>query len=236
MPVAGGRVHRPLVIGTILLAFAVVLQLFEAPLTPVFGALTPPADDGLSIVPLAIAYNALYTMVTALGIVDLGLGLSQARRYEDRRPVPTGWIVVAIAGLATVIRFWTVLTLDFPGTPMTPVFFSYIASFLLLGLITIGSWAYLTVSATGGAIIGESPRSGWQLASAGGWLVLLTFGITTMEGLLHPSDENVLGVLAWLTTILFAAGYLALLAGFAVGLPELDDLDDVDDDPGGLAA
>ena len=221
---------RPLVIGTILLAFAVVLQLFEAPLTPVFDALTPAADDGLAIVPLAIAYNALYTVVTALGLVYLGLGLSQARRYEDRRPVPTGWIVLAIAGLATLIRFWTVLTLDFTGTPLTPVFFSYIVSFLVLGLITVGSWAYFTVSATGGAIIGESPRNGWQLASAGGWLMLLTFGIITTEGLIQPSDENVVAVLVWTTAILAAVGQLAVLAAFAVGLPELDDLDEFDDD------
>jgi len=73
-----------------LLAFAVVLQLFEAPLLPVFQALTPAADDGLSIVPLSVAYNALYTMVTALGLVYVGLGLTQERRYEDRRADPDG--------------------------------------------------------------------------------------------------------------------------------------------------
>jgi len=125
-----------------------------------------------------------------------------------------------------VIRFWTILRLDFTGTPLTPVFLSYITSFLLLGLITIGAWAYVTVSATGGALLGESPRTGWLLAAIGGWIVLLTFGIITVEGLIQLTDENVVAVLVWITATLFAAGNLAILAAFVTGLPELDDLDD----------
>ena len=103
----------------------------------------------------------------------------------------------------------------------------YLASSAVLGVVRIVAWGYLAAMAWRGAFAGESPASGWRLASIGAGLVILALVIIDLAEIVGFSDTSL--ALSYLTIAAYSVGNVLLLAAFIVGLPSLDDLEDEED-------
>src|SRR4051812_8268713 len=228
---------RTILFGAILYAAVQALLVLADPLQGFFESLTPASQDLPFLVPAAATYDTLISLVAAFGLGYIAVGLSIARRYTDTgsRWV-TGWFVPVATVFATVVGVLAVARIDFGGTPMTPPLAIYLASSVILGVVRIVIWAFLSAVVTRGWLEGEEPRSGWALASIGTWLVLLTLLIVNLTGVIEVPEGTVGTGLGYVIVSAYAVGHLLLLFAFLVGLPMIevagtaDDADDADDD------
>ena len=221
-PDAGWRA-RTLLVGTIVLAVSQALVILSAPLESFFAALTPSTQDqpvGLA----SLLFADMTNIVIAIGLVTVGLGLSRARRYEDRPEWVTGAFVFVLAIIGTIDGIVATAGLDLTGLPMSLGLAVYLASSAVLGVVRIVAWGYLAAMAWRGAFAGESPASGWRLASIGAGLVILALVIIDLAEIVGFSDTSL--ALSYLTIAAYSVGNVLLLAAFIVGLPSLDDLED----------
>ena len=226
---------RTLFIGTVLFTIVEGLRVLDGPLQPAFAQLTPGSVETPFLVPLALVYTALAGLLSAFAVANLGLGLAQARRYEDRPG--TGPIVMAlilIVILVAVAHVVSVGQLPFDQIPITPTVILYLASSVVLGVVSIAAWGYLATHAIRGARAGEMPESGWMIGAFGVCLVIGAFALNAALSFATPTP----GSQPFFTTIslvnagIFALGYLGLLGGLLLGMPSLDELDgdDVESD------
>jgi hypothetical protein len=215
---------RTLLFGAALLAVVPALIILAQPLQGFFETLTPPNED-LPLVTLAEVYRAVILLVGVTGLAYIGLGLSIARRYVDIGPRwTTAWFVPAATIFGTVVGVLTAQR-QVEGVSMTLPLFIYVGSSVILGVLRIAAWAYLASIVTRGLAAGEDPRSGWGLATAATVFVIVALVIINLGGLLGITDETIGTVLGYVTVITYAGGHLLLLAGFGVGLPEIDEDD-----------
>ncbi len=227
-PDAGWRA-RTLLIGTIVLAVSQGLVILSAPLEGFFAALTPSTQDqpvGLA----SLLFADVTNIVIAVGLITIGLGLSRARRYEDRPEWVTGPFVVVLAIIGTIDGIVATAGLDLNGLPMSLGLAVYLASSAVLGVVRIVAWGYLAAMAWRGAFAGESPAGGWRLASIGSGAVILALVLIDLAEIVGYSDEGL--ALSYITIAAYSIGNVLLLAAFAVGLPSLDELEDEDEDEG----
>ena len=84
---------RTLLFGTILYAAVQGMLILVDPLQAFFETVTPASPDLPFLVPLAVTYNALISLVAAFGLGYIAVGLSMARRYEGGSRWTTGWFV-----------------------------------------------------------------------------------------------------------------------------------------------
>jgi hypothetical protein len=229
------RRARTLVLGMFLVAISQALLIVSTPLQPVFAAITPASQD-LPIVWLSALYDDLTSLIFAIGLTYMALGLSQARRYEGRATSLTVIFVTVLALFGTVVGIVSVARIDLGGLTMSPGLAFYLGSIVVFGVVRIVAWGYLTAAAAGGTLAGEDPPAGWRLATIGGSAVLLALILVNVAGLFEIVDQALDTAYGYLTIIFYALGLLSLLAGFATGLPMLDDggsdadADDDDDD------
>lgn len=213
---------RTLLLGAILLAVGEGLEVLGGPLQPIFQELTLEADDVPALVPVGVVYNALAGLIGTTGLACIGLGLAQARRFEDRGG--TRLITLLVGLVATLLVVSRIVTAPqmLPGPARTtPDVILYVGSSIVLGILSILAWSYLTITALRGVHAHEEPRIGWGLGALSGAVALAaseTFGFLTMFVL---PDLSVAGYL-FLVSALFALGPLALLTAFAFGLPSLE--------------
>jgi hypothetical protein len=231
---------RTILFGAILYAAVQGMLILADPLQNFFETLTPASEDLPFLVPASAVYNGLISIVAAFGLGYIAVGLSITRRYTDTRSRwVTGWFVPVATIFATVVGVLAVARIDFGGTPMTPPLAIYLASSVILGVVRIVVWAFLSSVATRGWLEGEEPRSGWALASVATWLVLLTLLIVNVTGVIEVPEGTFGTVLGYVIVAAYAGGHVLLLFAFLVGLPliemggpadEDDGPDDEDDD------
>ncbi len=230
-PDAARRVPS-ILFGTILFAAVQGLVIVADPLQPVFESLTPASDELPSLVPLSVLFDAIVALVSVLGIAYIAVGLSQARRYADRPAVLVSLFVPVAAILATIVGVLSASRFDLGDTPLSPPLALYLASTVALGILRVAVWAYLAAVATRGWWSGEEPIAGWWLAVMATALVLVALALVNMSGILDPQDTTFVTAYGYVTATAYALGHVCLLVAFAVGLPALDELDEVDaDDP-----
>ena len=228
IPTPGGRA-RTLLFGAVLLAVVPALIILAQPLQGYFEALTPPNED-LPLVTLAEVYRAVILLVGVTGLAYIGLGLSMARRYVDVGPRwATAWFVPGATIFGAIVGVLAAQG-QIEGVSMTPALFIYVGSSVILGVLRIAAWAYLASVVTRGWAAGEDPRSGWGLATAATVLVIVALVIINLGGMIGITDEAIGTVLGYVTVVLYSGGHLLLLAGFAVGLPAIDEPDALEPD------
>jgi hypothetical protein len=217
---------RTILFGTILFAVVQALLILAEPLQPVFESLTPASDELPFLVPLAATYSTLIGLVSAFGLAYIALGLSQARRYEDVSGVLVALFVPVATVLATIAGILAVSRLDLGDTPMSPPLAIYLGSSVVLGILRVAVWAYLAAVVTRGWRAGEGPSSGWLLGVLAAGLVLFALALVNLNGLLEVQDDTFVTIYGYVVAASYAIGHLCLLLAFAVGLPELDLLED----------
>jgi len=227
---------RTLLIGTVLLAVVEGMRVLSPALQGFFESVTPGSEETPSLVPLALFYTATQGLVATFAVANIGLGLAQARHYLDRRGT---LLIVLVAGAAVMAgaaaRVTAVVQLPFDEIPMTPTVAVYLASAIVLGVLTITAWGYLAATAARAARAGEEPRGGWLLATLGSWLILAAFVIGSVANLAEPTPETqgLFTGLAQAISVIYTLGFLGLVAGLLVGLPSLvppEPLDSTDDE------
>jgi hypothetical protein len=207
------------------------LLVLADPLQPVFESLTPASQELPFLVPLAATYRALIALVAAFGLAYIALGLSQARRFEDTTGILPSLFMPVAAVLATVVGVLSVARIDLGDTPMSPTLAVYLGSSVLLGILRVVVWAHLAAVATRGWRAGEEPAAGWLLALLAAGLVLLALALVNLNAFLDVQDPTIGTLYSYVLSTAYALGHLSLLAAFAVGLPSLDAIDDVEDQP-----
>ena len=93
----------------------------------------------------------------------------------------TGALVFVLAIIGTIDGIVATAGLDLTGLPMSLGLAVYLASSAVLGVVRIVAWGYLAAMAWRGAFAGESPASGWRLASIGAGLVILALVIIDLR-------------------------------------------------------
>jgi len=227
---------RTLLVGTILFAAVEGMRVVGPILQPVFEGVTPGSEETPYLVPLALLYTSAQGLIATFAVANIGLGLAQARRYLDR----PGTLAIAIVAAVVVVaaaaaRVITVSRLPFDQIPMTPTVAVYLASAIILGILSISAWGYLAATAARGARGGEEPGAGWFAAAVGAWAILAAFAVGAIANLAQPTPEtqDVFTTLIQAISLVYTVGYLALLAGLLLGLPSLESLEeDTDGDDG----
>lgn len=226
---------RTLLVGTILFAVVEGMRVVGPALQPVFEQVTPGSEETPYLVPLALLYTSAQTIIATFAVANIGLGLAQSRRYLDRSGmlaiVAVAAIVVIAAAAARVI---TVSRLPFDQIPMTPTVAVYLASAIILGILSIAAWGYLAATAARGAHAAEEPGSGWFAGAVGAWAILVAFSVGAIANLAEPTPEtqDMFTTLIQAISLVYTVGYLALLAGLLFGLPSVEPVEDSDEDDG----
>lgn len=225
---------RTLLVGTVLLAIVEGMRVLSPSLQPLFEQVTPGSDETPYLVPLALGYSTAQALLATFAVANIGLGLAQARRYLDG-----SWtrLIVAVAGLVAVVgaasRVITVSRLPFDQIPTTPTVAVYLASAIVLGVLSIVAWAYLAATVARGARAGEEPGAGWTVGAIGTWLILSAFGLGAVASLAEPTPEtqNLFTNLSQGIAVVYTLGYLGLLGGLLLGMPSLEPIaEDEDED------
>lgn len=234
MPLIGAAIvirhrsaHRTvplLLFGSILIAIQVAGVRLIEPVVRLFQDPGSFPDDPLFQV-LEASANVL-TLVGAFGWAYLASGLVRARRYEGVGPTAAlVFVAIAVAVVTTAVQAGSQGIAIGLGTSSVVPNILAIAGLVVVFLdrLAIG---YVAVTATRGWLAGEAPRRGWALAAVGAWLLLLAFVMIAAFPLLDPrlfESPNAV----WLfraVSIVFSAGSVALVAAFALGLPDTDDI------------
>ena len=222
-----------LLTGTILFAVVQGMQILAEPLQSIFEGWTPASDDTPFLIPSAEVYRQAGSLIAVIGLICIGLGLLRARRYEDRRSIVVWLLIPVAAALAALTIFDSMQQIVLGDVVVTPSYAIFLVTAVVIGVLRIAAWAYLTAMASGGSVADEDPPIGWRLAALGGALVLLSIGVSTVMSLLGtwlPIRDNSLLWVAYAYSGAYALGHLCLLAGFALGLPALEPLEAPDDE------
>ena len=221
---------RTLLFGTILYALVQGLLILTEPLQGFFESVTPASQELPFLVPLAALYSGLISVVTAFGLTYIAVGLSQARRYEDRGRSLTALFVPTAAIFGTVVGVLTVSRLQLGDTPMSPTLAIYLGASVVLGVVRLVVWVYLATVITRGAQAGEDPRAGWRLGMLGAGLVIIALVLVNLNGLLDIQDQAFVTAYRYAIILGYALGHVSLFGAFVVGLPASDEFDDDKDE------
>jgi hypothetical protein len=216
--------------GTILYASVQGLLILGEPLQGFFEGLTPASEDLPGLVPLGAIFDGLIGVVGALGVLCLAVGLAAARRFDDRSATWAAILVAVAAILATIVGVTAVARIDLSGIAMSPTLAAYLGSTVILSILPVVAWAYLTTVGLRGWRSGEEPVMGWRLLAVAGILVLVALALVNVGGLLDIQDETRFRLYGYAIAGAYALGHLGLLVAFAVGLPAIDDADSLGDD------
>jgi hypothetical protein len=227
---------RAIFIGTILFAIAPELQILSDPLNDTFVYLTPPSDELPGFVASSVVYNALISVVLAVALITIAVGLVRARHYEDS-PGPVSMLFVPVMTVfGTIANVLVILGTDLSGVPLSAVLVVFLASTVIFPVLRVVAWSYLVTTLARGWRDTERPALGWRLGTVGSGLAIVALVLVNVGALIDPDTSNT--PLAYTTLIAYALGHLGLLAAFAAGVPALDwgaDEDDEEDEEGDAA-
>ena len=218
---------RTLLFGTVLFAVVEGLQILSQVLQPFLESLIPADPELPFIVPLVVIYGALVSLVGSFGLAYIAVGLSQARRWEGTRGIPTAFVLVIVGAVGLGSGIVAIAQIQLGETPWSPTLALYFGSTVILRTLFVVAWAAVAVTVGAGARAGEDPNRGWWLAAVAGWVVVSALAIATVSGLIvDPRIQDWSTAIRYTITILFAAGYLGVLAAFVAGLPSLNEVED----------
>ena len=182
-----------------------------------------PADPDLPfIMPMVVVYGAIVSLVSSFGLAYIAVGLSQARRWEGDRGISTTFVLLLVGAAGLGSGIVAIAQVQLGETPWSPTLALYFGSTVVLRTLFVVAWAAVAVTAGAGARAGEDPDRGWWLAAVAGWVVVGALAIATVSGLIQdPRIQDWSTGIRYTITILFAAGYLGVLASFVIGLPSL---------------
>ena len=226
---------RSLVLGTILFAAAEGMRVLGPQLQPYFEELTPGSAETPYLVPLTLLYTSIQGLVATYGVAEMGIGLGRARRFLDaagkRLIIGLAAAVVLVAGAARILA---VAQLPFDQLPMTPTVAVYLASSIVLGILSIAAWAFLAATVARGARSDEDPETAWAVGALGTALILAVFLVSSLLSLLRPGEglQDLFTTISQVLSISYLLGYLGLLGAFLLGMPSLEPLDDEEADVG----
>ncbi|MDO8484523.1 MAG: hypothetical protein Q7S35_06215 [Candidatus Limnocylindrales bacterium] len=224
---------RTLLLGTVLFAVVEGMRVLSPSLQPFFEQLTPGSEETPYLVPLALLYTSAEGLLAIFAVTNIGLGLAQARRYLDRSGTRLIVVVAAlIVVLVAVERVVSVSQLPFDEIPMTPTVAVYLASAIVLGVLSIAAWGYLAATSVRGARAGEEPEAGWTIGAIGACLIVAAFGLSAAGSLARPSPEtqDLFNSIGQGISVIYTLGYLGLLGGLLLGLPSLEPIEDDEED------
>ena len=223
---------RTLLFGAVLFAVVEGMRVLNPPLQPVFEQLTPGDEATPFLVPLALLYNAAIGLLGAYALANMGIGLARARRYEDPAGASVvGAIMIVAVSLVAVGGIVSVSQLPLDQIEFTPTVIVYLPSTILLSVLFAAAWAYLAAAAIRGARAGELPEAGWAAAATGGGLVIAAYTVRSVILGVTPSPDlqPLFLSIHEALSVTVALGYLGLLLGMLLGLPSLDQPEEVDE-------
>ena len=205
------RTLPALTFGCVLFAAATAVDALRG---PVLGSLALFPGDFDPSHPAVMGYGIVQGLVGVFAATYLALGLGDARRVDDR--VGARGLLVALALLAIVLPLvsgFSVLSVAEPALVTIAVVIQILGSLALvfLGWMALQGWA-----------AGEEPRRAWALASVGAFAQLavgLLITLLNLLGWVTRSNEPLLIEFTRLLGLVLAAGWVALLAAFWLGLP-----------------
>jgi len=217
---------RVLLAGTVLFALGEALLILSTPFEAFFESVTPASTDQPGLVPLAAVYNGLISVVLALALLAMAVGLARARFYEDRSGSWTMLFVPLITVFGTVFGVLTAAGGSLDSVTLSPGLAIYIGSSVFFGVLRIVVWAYLLVSLWRGWRAGEDPGRGWFLGMLGAAFVVLTLVLLNLGGILDPQNTDFNTIYGYIAVISYGIGHVLLLAAFVARLPALDPEED----------
>jgi hypothetical protein len=214
-----------LTVGVVLIAVVEVLEALERGLLPLVVSIGGDAELAPTLGPPFLAYTLGVQLVAPVGLAAIGLGLARTRRHQSQGGI--GWTVMIVLfsallvanRLAEAAQYLALGSNTIGGPP-------YVGSVVIIGILTILAWAYLTHTAVHGARAHEEPTIGWKLGAVAGGLALVSYQVYSLLTLFVLPGAD-LTVLLFLASGLFGAGPLALLLAFAAGLPSLESASEV---------
>ena len=166
--------------------------------------------------------------MAAFALAYMALGLSRARRYEDRvHAWLTGWLVPlatifgAVVGVLAAARFYG-------DVAMSPTLAIYLGATIVLSVVRLVVWANLLGVGVRGSTAGEAPSAGWVAATLGAAAVVVALVLVNLSNVVDLPSEDAATWYGYAIVVGYAVGNALLLLAFAIGLPALDD--DADDD------
>ena len=214
---------RTLMFGTLVYASVTFFQAIEGGLQATFKDLTPPPSDLTWFIPASIVYTSFVTLIGLFGLLYIGFGLSKMRNYAFTTRSRNAGIAILIVGAISIAgRIWTLTQLDLANQRMTTELYIYVASVIVIGILTILVWTYLARLLMRCAIAGEEPELAWLVAAIGATLVLLTYLVVAWSTFVTIKDGALTDVVLYLRQFLNAFGSLLLLIGFFLGLPSFE--------------
>ncbi len=213
---------RTLLFGTVLFAAVEGLQILSQVLQPFLERLIPADPELPFIMPMVVIYGAMVSLVSSFGLAYIAVGLSQARRWEGDRGIRTAFVLLVVGAAALGSGIVAIAQIQLGQTPWSPTLVLYFGSTVILRTLFVVAWAAVAVTAGAGARAGEDPNRGWWLAAVAGWVVVGALAIATVSGLIpDPRIQDWSTAIRYTIEILFAAGYVGVLASFVIGLPSL---------------
>jgi hypothetical protein len=140
--------------------------------------------------------------------------------------VPAVTILGGVVGVLAAQRYYG----DVPTSASLAV---YLGVTVILGVVRLIVWAWLLAVVSRGAMAGEGPPGGWVFATIGAAAVLISLVLVNLTGAIDLPSQDVATWLGYVIVVAYAAGNVLLLLAFVVGLPDLADDDELDDDVGG---
>lgn len=212
--------------GTVLFAFTTIVDALRE---PVINSIAAPMffsslDDPVGTL-AANGYRLVEALLIVFALTYLAIGLSDARRFEDRANARAILIVLLVAAVASPI-IGGLLALPWRGELTLQILLNLVA-----GLLSYLAWLYLGWTAFRGWRAGEAPNAGWGLvALAGiGYLAVVAFFavLNVLLWIIGPTESQVPLVYeaALLLEVVTAGLWFAVLAAFWLGLPELPNAD-----------
>lgn len=226
------RRARTLLFGTFVFASVTFFRAIEGGMQAFFKQATPPPADLTWFIPSAMIYTSLVALIGLFGLLYIGLGLTRARNYAFTGQARNAGIVILVVALLSVLgRLWTLTGVNFNDPTLTLGVWIYIGSIIVIGILTILVWTYVTRVLTRCAISGEEPVPGWTIAAIGACLFLSSYLILAWSSFVTITDQTLVDVVTYLRQFATGVGGLLLLAGFALGLPSLERVVWDDEEP-----
>jgi hypothetical protein len=211
-----------LVVGVLLLAAGQVLELTAPVVRPWLEGLAPGDPGQLLPGPLPVALSTLQTLVEALALFSIARGLGQVGlavdRFRDRGVIALGLglgLVPPVVSLVTVIVGWEDFSTQLP----------YVALALVAQTLVWLATAWLAVVLVVGARARKRPVAGWWAGAVGMGLRMVATAVIGVIGLVQLADGATEPV-PWsmavgnAVSLAIALGWILLLLGFALGLPD----------------